>query len=285
MSNRPAGMFVTDLDGTLLRSDRTLSSADVTALERLGEAGIVRVIATGRVPFSFQRLMGDRKLPVDYLILSTGTGIIEYSTNEILLSRGLASDEAEAACMEMTRLDLDFFVQGKFPENHRSRYRISGRDNPDFLRRLSFYNEFSSELPTGVPLSGPVSQMVAVVPAEDGIRAYRKVVGILGHDFSVVRTTSPLDGESLWIEVFPRDVSKGTAAAWLAERLGIGPCDTAAVGNDYNDLDLLGWAHRSYVVENAPEELSHGSMVVASNDESGVAMAVDHWLDAAGGLR
>ncbi len=283
MSNRPAGMFVTDLDGTLLRSDRTLSSIDVTALERLGEAGMVRVIATGRVPFSFRRLMSDRKLPLDYLILSTGTGIIEYSTDEILLSRGMAPGEAETVCLEMTRLDLDFFVQGEFPENHRSRYRISGRKNPDFQRRLSFYNEFSSEFSAGEPLTGPVSQIVAVVPAEDGIHAYRKIVEVLGHDFSVVRTTSPLDGESVWIEIFPHGVSKGTAAAWLAERLGIGPCDTAAVGNDYNDIDLLDWAHRSYVVENAPEDLCRGSIVVASNDESGVAMAVDHWLDTAGG--
>ena len=94
----------------------------------------------------------------------------------------------------------------------------------------------------------------------------------------MVRTTSPLDGESVWIEIFPNHVSKGTTAAWLAERLGIEPYDTAAVGNDYNDLDLLGWAHRSYVVENAPEDLSPGSMAVASNDESGVAMAVEHWL-------
>jgi len=243
-------MFVTDLDGTLLRSDRTLSPADVTALERLGEAGIVRVIATGRVPFSFRRLMGDR-------------------------------EETERIYREMLRLDLDFFVLGKFPDNHKSRFRISGRDNPDFFRRLPIYEEFSSEITLDDELSEPASQVVAVVPSDSGLRIFGEVVLALGQEFNVVRTTSPLDGESVWIEIFPRHVSKGATAAWLAERLGIEPHDTAAVGNDYNDLDLLSWAQMSYVVENAPEDLSPGSMIVTSNDESGVAMAVEHWLSTA----
>jgi len=280
MSDRPAGMFVTDLDGTLLRSDRTLSPADVRALERLGEAGIVRVIATGRVPYSFRRLMGDMVLPVDYLILSTGAGVIDYSTGDILLSHALDPEETEKIYREMLRLDLDFFVLGKFPENHRSRFRISGKDNPDFFRRLPIYEEFSSEIAPGDHLSEPASQVVAVVPSDSGLRIFGEVARALGQEFNVVRTTSPLDGESVWIEIFPRHVSKGTTAAWLAERLGIEPHDTAAVGNDYNDLDLLGWAHRSYVVENAPEDLSPSSIPVASNDKSGVAMAVAHWLSA-----
>jgi len=274
-------MFVTDLDGTLLRSDRTLSPADVTALERLGEAGIVRVIATGRVPFSFRRLMGDRVLPVDYLILSTGAGVIDYSTDEILLSHALEPEETERIYREMLRLDLDFFVLGKFPDNHKSRFRISGRDNPDFFRRLPIYEEFSSEITLDDELSEPASQVVAVVPSDSGLRIFGEVVLALGQEFNVVRTTSPLDGESVWIEIFPRHVSKGATAAWLAERLGIEPHDTAAVGNDYNDLDLLSWAQMSYVVENAPEDLSPGSMIVTSNDESGVAMAVEHWLSTA----
>jgi hydroxymethylpyrimidine pyrophosphatase-like HAD family hydrolase len=82
----------------------------------------------------------------------------------------------------------------------------------------------------------------------------------------------------MWIEVFPAGVSKGSAASWLEDRLGIRRHLTAAVGNDYNDGDLLDWAHTSYVVANAPEGFSPGSKVVATNDEGGVAMAVEHWL-------
>ena len=48
---RPTGLFVTDLDGTLLRSDRTFAADDLAALRRLGECGVVRVVATGRSLF------------------------------------------------------------------------------------------------------------------------------------------------------------------------------------------------------------------------------------------
>ena len=58
-------------------------------------------------------------------------------------------------------------------------------------------------------------------------------------DLTVIRTTSPLDHRSTWIEVFPREVSKSQAAAWLAARHGIRRGDVCAVGNDYNDRDLL----------------------------------------------
>jgi Cof subfamily protein (haloacid dehalogenase superfamily) len=283
MSDRPGGMFITDLDGTLLRSDRTLSTADIAALEKLGKAGIARVIATGRMPYSFNRLLGNARIPVDYLILSTGAGVIDYSTGEILYSNALDPEETEKIFREMLRLDLDFFVLGEFPENHRSRFRVSGKDNPDFFRRLPIYEEFSSEIVPDDRMTEPASQVVAVTPSDIGIRIFGEVSRTLGQEYSVVRTTSPLDGESMWIEIFPRGVSKGTAAAWLADRLGIGQRDTAAVGNDYNDMDLLDWAHGSYVVENAPAGLSPGSIAVASNDENGVAMAVEHWLETSGG--
>lgn len=70
--------------------------------------------------------------------------------------------------------------------------------------------------------------------------------------FSVILATSPLDHESAWVEVFPRGVCKSRSAQWLASRLGIEQKDVAAVGNDYNDQDLLEWAGQAFVVENAP---------------------------------
>jgi hydroxymethylpyrimidine pyrophosphatase-like HAD family hydrolase len=67
------GLFVTDLDGTLLRSDRTFAQSDLKALHRLGELHIIRVIATGRSIFSFNTVV-DSALPIDYVIFSTGAG-------------------------------------------------------------------------------------------------------------------------------------------------------------------------------------------------------------------
>jgi hypothetical protein len=92
--------------------------------------------------------------------------------------------------------------------------------------------------------------------------------------FQVIRTTSPLDGRSTWVEVFPAGVGKADAAAWLLEREGRGNTLSVAIGNDYNDLDLLEWADRAFVVSNAPAELRERYTAVASNDDGGFSEAV-----------
>ena len=71
----------------------------------------------------------------------------------------------------------------------------------------------------------------------------------------MIRATSPLDGESVWLEIFAPGVSKGSAAAWLAARLGVVPAAALGLGNDYNDLELLEWTGHSYVVADAPAAL------------------------------
>ena len=97
---------------------------------------------------------------------------------------------------------------------------------------------------------------------------------------SIIQSTSPLDLTSTWFEVLPAEASKGQAAAWLANKLGIAPDKALAVGNDYNDLDLLEWSGQAFVVANGPTDLTARFPVVASNDRFGVAEAVGRWRDS-----
>ena len=64
---------------------------------------------------------------------------------------------------------------------------------------------------------------------------------------------------------------------WLAHRSGLTAKDVLAVGNDYNDMDLLKWAARSFVVNDAPGELLSLFPVVRSGDESDFSEAVALW--------
>ncbi len=92
------------------------------------------------------------------------------------------------------------------------------------------------------------------------------------------QTTSPLDGKSTWIEIFPTTVSKSQTAAWLAAELQIDKRQIVSVGNDYNDLDLLEWTDCSYVVDNAPADLKNRFATVASHNNGGVAEAARRWM-------
>jgi Cof subfamily protein (haloacid dehalogenase superfamily) len=273
----PAGLFIMDFDGTLLRSDRTFSGIDIDALERLGKKGIIRTIATGRSLYSFNTVAVS-DLPVDFVIFSTGTGVLQQDEGKIIRSVSLESHEVERICDVLRVLHLDFMIHRIIPDNHMFAYFRSNNRNPDFERRIALYRQFTTDLRCAGSVFGPAAQVLAVVSSENAAAALEKCRNALT-DFNVIQTTSPLDGKSTWIEIFPRAVSKSLTAAWLARSLGIDRKSIVSVGNDYNDLDLLEWTDTSYVVGNAPRDLKSRFTGVASNDNGGVAEAARRWLE------
>jgi hypothetical protein len=271
-----AGLFITDLDGTLLSSDRKLSAAARAALERLGRAGVVRVVATGRSLFSFNTVAA-ADWPVDFVIFSTGAGVIQRPGERVVRRVDLENAALRTAFDALCALGLDVMVQRPVPDSHIFGFKAQSRSNPDFEHRLSLYQRFVFPLDNDIAAFGPASQLVAIVPAAEGPRALAAVRAELS-GFTVIQTTSPLDGRSMWIEIFPPEVSKSRTAAWLAAKLRIPHARTASVGNDFNDLDLLEWTRERFVVANAPRDLSLRFPTVASNNDGGVAEAVERWL-------
>jgi hydroxymethylpyrimidine pyrophosphatase-like HAD family hydrolase len=281
-AGRPAsGLFVTDLDGTLLRSDRSYNAGDLAWLSRLGAAGVVRAIATGRSLFSFATLPAV-DLPVDFIIFSSGAGVVEHPGGRRIRTASLEPAEVSRAFTLLSALKLDVMVHRPIPDNHLFGYRAFGPSNPDFERRLKFYAAAAFPLDTDIERFGPATQLVAIVPAERAAAALAAVErGLDG--LTVIRTTSPLDGLSTWIEIFPAGVCKGRTAKWLAAKLGVPHRRTLAVGNDFNDLDLLAWAASAMVVANAPPELKERFSSVRSNNDGGVGEAIESWLKMSGG--
>ena len=273
----PSGLFVTDLDGTLLRSDRTFAAADLAALRRLGECGVVRVVATGRSLFSFDKVRTP-DLPLDYLVFSTGAGLAELPSGRIVRAQSLDPADVRRACEILRAMGLDFMVQRPIPDTHAFGFHASGRPNPDFERRIALYAQSAFPLDGDPGAFGPATQLVAIVPPEGSPEALPEVRRLLP-ELTVIRSTSPLDHRSTWIEIFPASVSKSRTTGWLAARLGIPQARTVSVGNDYNDLDLLEWSAARFVTANAPPDLRERYPVVASHDECGVSQAANLWLE------
>lgn len=280
-----AGMFVSDLDGTLLTSDRRLAAVDVAALAELRRHGVRVVLATGRSEHSLARqlqLLGlareKASLPIDYLIFSTGAGVSLFSARTPLRSLTLSGAALAGALDLLDRLGIDYMVHRPIPHTAHFLFRRNGGDNPDFTRRLELYADFAQPFSRqALDSFGGATEVVAIVPAAGGHEKAARVAALL-NECSVVKATSPLDGESLWIEIFAPTVSKSGAAAWLATRCGIAREEVCAVGNDYNDEDLLSWAGQAYVVGNAPLSLRRRFATVADNDHGGVAEAAARWL-------
>jgi len=174
--------------------------------------------------------------------------------------------------------NFDFMVHHPVPDNHQLAYRRTKRHNPDFESRLAGYRKFSNPLVIEAPEGfGPAAQLLAVVPEDETVAALAIVRKALP-DFSVIHSTSPMDGRSTWLELFHPKVSKSQAADWLASELKIFTKNIMSIGNDFNDLDLLEWSGSSFVVNNAPDVLKCRFQNVASNNTCGVAEAIDIWL-------
>lgn len=267
-------MVVTDLDGTLLNSQGQVSSTDIDTLSRLGEIGVVRAIATGRSPYSFSKVISSG-FPIDYLIFSSGAGALEWATNTILYTTEIPAEQVQSIVDELIAHKVDFMVHEPIPANHRFLYHQSGNHNPDFLNRIEIYRPFCQPYIPGVAYGSAATQLLAVLPHD--VEWFEMLRGKFP-TLKVIRATSPLDGHSIWMEIFRRDVSKAYGISWLCQKLGIENDVVLTLGNDFNDLDMLGSFTNSFVVANAPEELKSRFSVVKSNNESGFSDAVMRFL-------
>ncbi|MFH1715112.1 MAG: HAD family hydrolase [Elusimicrobiota bacterium] len=267
-------MVITDLDGTLIGPDNKISRTDLETLAALRAEGIICAAATGRSLHYVNKVVTN-DIPLDYCIFSTGGGIIDWPTKEILVSHRLNSSEIYESFQVLSEYKLDFMIHNPIPDNHYFHYFKNSVNNKDFDTRVHRNSEFKKELDAGnIPKNA--AQLIAIHSSPGSREIYYEIKKQLPR-LNVIMTTSPLDGFSIWIEIFPKAVSKSCAAMWLAKKCNVSEDNIMAVGNDYNDEDLLVWAKKSFVVDNAPLDLKEKFNVVKGFDDSGFSDAVNKW--------
>jgi hydroxymethylpyrimidine pyrophosphatase-like HAD family hydrolase len=160
------GLFITDFDGTLLRSDGTLSQRDLNALESLSQHGVKTAVATGRSLYSFDHSVG-ADLKVDYLIFSLGAGVVRLSDRKLLYQKNLSAEMVMQGLDFMRHSAFDFMLHHPVPDNHRYVYRRVNGKNADFESRIKRYREFGTVLNSMTRNNiDEAAQFLAVVPQE-----------------------------------------------------------------------------------------------------------------------
>jgi len=275
MSSKKWEMVITDLDGTLFNDNREVSLIDMKSLYWLGENNVLRVIATGRNFYSLSKVIKP-SFPIDYLIFSSGAGIYDWKNRRLLQPEKIDKNEVKEIARILIDHRIDFMVHKTIPENHHFLYHRVSETNPDFERRIEVYKEFAIPLNPLQENYDDACQIIAVLP--NNIELFKELTTKFT-DIKIIRTTSPLDGESIWMEIFPENVSKGHAIKWLCKKLNISSEKTISVGNDYNDLDMLEFTDQSFVVANAPEDLQQKFPVCSSNQEHAYSDVVSRYFD------
>jgi len=264
-------MFVTDFDGTLADDNSKVSDKTINSLKRLGEKGVISVIATGRNLFSLNSAI-DEYLPVDYVIFSSGIGIYNWKEKKLLQKKSLDEHSTSEIYRYLERNNYDFMVQFPVPDNHYFHCH-SSREEPsgDYLRRIQHYE--SRGILSVKECPEKASQFVVFC---NEVEQYQNLKSRF-LNLKVIRATSPIDKKTMWVEILPMGVSKASGIEYLKLMHSIEKDDIVVVGNDYYDLDMLKYvsAKNAYVVANSPIELQKEFNLVESNQEDGVANLIE----------
>lgn len=266
-------MVITDLDGTLLQNDHSISKDDLATLKLLGEIGICRVAATGRNLFKVRKALKPSD-PFDFVICSSGAGIIDWQKQEIIRAIDLSENLTSRIVEYLIEKKHNFKVSEIFPDNHNF-FWWKDHDCPEIKRYIDVHSQMGNAeeiVPGGIYNSSQV--LLFFERAGGEFEKVKKEILEKFSELSIIRTTSPLDDKWLWMEIFPKGISKAHGIAEICHLKGIKRSETLGIGNDYNDLEMLNFTHLSYVVHNSPEELKEKFMISLPHHESGFSHAV-----------
>lgn len=261
-------LFATDLDGTILPHDGQFHKNDMDALRLMGKKGIIRVVATGRSLHYAFKVMDDA-FPIDYLVFSSGAGVYNWRKKEIMRTLQLNRSQVSRVQHFFTNRGLGYTLHRHIPGNHFFWYHHDSLPHPDLNRFVNSRQEFA--IPIADLNEGEESfcQMLTII--DKPVEAEQIIKELEG--VKTIRATSPLDGESIWIEIFHQEASKASGIAHICEFEGINSNNVWVLGNDYNDLDMLnGYYPNSFVVENAPAELKQKYQVVPAVENAGMSL-------------
>ena len=264
-SARPR-LIVSDLDGTFLSPDGSVSEQNSAAVLAAQAAGIPVIFATGR-PVRWLDVIKDLPGAHPTVIASNGAALYDLGAGE-LVERICIEPEAALAAVRTIREQVPdaFFA---FESGTRFGYEPS-------------YGTWPADDGTDPALfSGPAEEIAyteefvkmlvqsASVPADRLLDRVREAVGR-----SLTATHSQTRDFGL-VEISAYGVSKASMLKRCAAQLGIDASRVAAFGDMPNDVDMLSWAGMSFVVANAhPALLDLDFTVVPGNDESGVGKTI-----------
>jgi Cof subfamily protein (haloacid dehalogenase superfamily) len=271
-------LLAIDIDGTLLNPQFQISPADLNALRYAHREGVEVLLVTGR-RHAFALPIA-RQLGFDFWLISSNGAITRSLTGESFHRDLLPA----ATCRELCRAMIEF--RGNtvltFDKEEKGTLVVERLDEltPSIQRWLEKNLDFIDFVvplekslvidPVQAMFCGPIARMRQ---AQSVLRAS----GLQG-ETTLLRTEYP-ERDLCILDVLNRGCSKGHAVERWARHRGIARAQVMAIGDNYNDIEMLAFAGVPYIMGNASEELrQRGWAVTLPNDQNGVAAAVEQVL-------
>lgn len=260
-------LYLSDLDGTLLRRNQTISPYTAEVIGALCARGMYFSYATARSVVTASKITASlpQNLPV---IVYNGTFIVEAGTGRILMAHDFPADEARMILETLASGGVHPFVYAHI--DGAERYSFSPDHMTDGMRRFHATRRDSRE--RSVPLTALLDGEVFHFSCIDSPKRLLPLYEALRDKFPCVCYREIYSGDQ-WLEIMPKGVSKASAARQLKQMLGCSRI--VAFGDGVNDLPLFEAADEAYAVANADDALKAvATGIIDSNEEDGVA----RWL-------
>lgn len=260
-------LIATDLDGTLLRGDGSVSVRTRAAINAAQESGIRVAFVTARPPRDIRVLADDVGL-TGIAVCSNGAILYDIVAREVLYHRQLGADLCRCLIAELRDAipDITFGIE----HGHK------------FGQEPAFPNLFEATVHDHAPrvdcalllCEDEPTKLIAHHPRRTAEELVELAQVVVGSRAGITHSGWPI------IEVGPVGVSKASGLKSLCDRLGISASRVIAFGDMPNDVPMLAFAGRSVGVANAhPEVIAIVNQVTLSNDEDGVAVVIESLLE------
>jgi Cof subfamily protein (haloacid dehalogenase superfamily) len=259
-------LLLADVDGTLVTPDKVLTDRAVEAVRRLGEAGILFAITSGRPPRGMSMLI--EPLDLTTPIAAFNGGLLVNRDMSVIEQRVVPEDLVRPVAALNGSFGLDTWV-----------YRGADWYVPDpagaHVARESATVRFEPKVSTS--LDGLTSDVVKLVGVSDDLDAVARAA-VAAHDRFGDHVTAARS-QPYYLDVTHPDANKGAVARYLSARYAIPPEAIATIGDMPNDVLMFAHSGLSIAMGNAsPEVQRTARRITTSNAEEGFATAVDRFI-------
>ncbi len=259
-----------DLDGTLTNSDKRITEKTKHTLFAAMDRGVKIVLASGRPKMGITAIARELELYTrgGYIMAFNGGEIVECKTGRVLRRFTIPMEAVEDICRAA-------HLVGAMPLTYTADEIVSESDTDDYVLKekkcvnapVRAVEELSRFVNYNTPKFLIVGPHRILTRAESWLK--ERWEGRLNIFYS----------EPYFLEVCPAGVSKRDGLGAITEDLGIGREQLMACGDGMNDIPMLEYAGLSVAMSNScPQVLALGDYVTLSNDEDGVAAAVDKFI-------
>lgn len=258
----PIRLVLSDVDGTLVGSDKSLSKATIDAVARLGDAGIAFAVTSGRPPRGMAMLVEPLSLTTPIAAFNGG----EFVTPDLeeIRTMDIAAPLVPGIIELMDDHGIDSWVYSG------SDWFVLDPDG-DHVAKESATVQFSPTVVDSYDGIAPVAKVVGVSNDTDAVaRAEAAAQDAFGGEVSATRS------QQYYLDVTHPEANKGGALKFLASHLDIPPSSVATLGDSANDVLMFAHCGLSIAMGNADQGVKRAARRVAgSNDEDGWASAID----------